>query len=137
MGPEADDRLCRIFLRGFRLSCSIGIHRPERERRQRILVDIDLYTAAPAPGAADAIAGVVDYDFLRVEIGHLAAGRHFELQETLAAAILDLCLAPAGVLAARVATSKPDVYPDCAAIGVELFRSKPAFRGATPRIDEP
>jgi dihydroneopterin aldolase len=29
------------------------------------------------------------------------------------------------VQAARVSTAKPDVYPDCAAVGVEVFRCKP------------
>lgn len=132
MTPTLDDGICRIFLRGFALSCSIGIHAAERAARQRVLVDIDLYTRAPAPGAPDAIGSVVDYDFLRREIGDLAASRHFDLQETLATAILDICTAPEGVLAARVATAKPDVYPDCAMIGVELFRAKPAFGIATP-----
>jgi 7,8-dihydroneopterin aldolase/epimerase/oxygenase len=28
------------------------------------------------------------------------------------------------VHAARVSTAKPDVYPDCDAVGVEVFRSK-------------
>ena len=30
-----------------------------------------------------------------------------------------------GVMAARVSTRKPDVYPDCDAVGVEVFRAKP------------
>jgi len=30
------------------------------------------------------------------------------------------------VLAARVSTAKPDVYPDCHSVGVEVFRIKPA-----------
>jgi dihydroneopterin aldolase len=28
------------------------------------------------------------------------------------------------VLAARVSTEKPDVYPDCESVGVEVFRIK-------------
>ena len=40
-------------------------------------------------------------------------------------AILDALLAHPGVVAARVATSKPDVYPDCEAVGVETFRLRP------------
>jgi dihydroneopterin aldolase len=50
---------------------------------------------------------------------------HIGLQETLCDDVLDQLLAHPGVLAARVATCKPDVYPDCEAVGVEAFRAKP------------
>jgi dihydroneopterin aldolase len=30
------------------------------------------------------------------------------------------------VMAARVSTAKPDVYPDCEAVGVEVFKIKPS-----------
>ncbi|MET4701230.1 dihydroneopterin aldolase [Constrictibacter sp. MBR-5] len=113
--------LRRIFLHRYALSCSIGIHAFERRGPQRLFVDIDLYVRPRPAGDADAIDTVLDYDFLRAEIAELAASRHFELQETLLEAIAGICLAKPQVLAARVSTEKPDVYPDCAAVGVELF----------------
>ncbi len=119
-------RTRRIWLRGLALDCSIGIHDFERAARQRVHIDVDLYVAEPG-NAADDIAHVVDYDFVREAAGRLAADRHFNLQETLAEEILALCLQRDGVLAVRVATSKPDVYPDCDAVGVDLFRAHPSF----------
>lgn len=113
--------LRRIFLRRYALSCSIGIHAFERRGPQRLLVDVDLYVRPRAGDGPDAIDTVLDYDFLREEIAALAASRHFELQETLLEGIAGICLAKQQVLAARVSTEKPDVYPDCAAVGVELF----------------
>lgn len=110
----------RIFLRNFRLDCSIGIHDFERSARQRILVNIDLYVERGGVGR-DEIDAVVDYDFLRERISALAASRHFNLQETLVEEIAGICLAQDGVKAARVSTEKPDVYPDCDAVGVEVF----------------
>ena len=38
--------------------------------------------------------------------------------------ILTQVLTHPKVQAARVSTAKPDVYPDCDAVGVEVFRSK-------------
>ena len=49
---------------------------------------------------------------------------HIHLQETLADDVLRLMLAHPHVRAARVATEKPDVYPDCEGVGVEVFRIK-------------
>ena len=50
----------------------------------------------------------------------MTTGRRFNLQETLAREIYDLIAARHGVTALRVSTHKPDIYPDCAAVGVEL-----------------
>ncbi len=50
----------------------------------------------------------------------IVAGRRFNLQETVCRAIYDLVAARHGVVALRVSTRKPDIYPDCAAVGVEL-----------------
>ena len=48
---------------------------------------------------------------------------HIHLQETLCDDVLALMLAHPSVRAARVSTAKPDVYPDCDAVGVEVFGS--------------
>jgi dihydroneopterin aldolase len=49
---------------------------------------------------------------------------HVHLQETLADDVLKRLLAHPKVRAARVSTEKPDVYPDCDAVGVEVFGIK-------------
>ena len=110
----------RIFLRNFRVDCSIGIHDVE-QAPQRLLVNVDLYVDRPVAPGSDVIEAVVDYDFLRERIAALAATRHFNLQETLVEEIAAICLGHPGVRAARVSTEKPDVYPDCDAVGVEIF----------------
>jgi len=119
--------LRRIFLKEYAVSVSIGVHDFERAAPQRVLVNVDVWVDGTPP-ASDDIAAVLDYDAIRDGIAALVAGRHFELQETLADAVLALCLAQPGVRAARVSTEKPDVYPDCAGVGLEVF----AFAGGTP-----
>lgn len=111
-----------IFLRDFEVIASIGIHTFERQNPQRIIIDVELFLAPDAAGGdgEDRIETVLDYDFLRERIRKIVEGRHFNLQETLCAEILDLCLARAEVAGARVSTRKPDVYPDCDSVGVEM-----------------
>ncbi|MGH6612105.1 MAG: dihydroneopterin aldolase, partial [Burkholderiaceae bacterium] len=57
-------------------------------------------------------------------VERLAARSHIELQETLVDDIARALLAHRQVRAVRVATDKPDVYPDCEAVGVEVFHLK-------------
>ena len=54
----------------------------------------------------------------------IAAG-HINLQETLCDDLARVLLAHPLVRAVRVSTEKPDVYPDCDAVGVEVFHFKP------------
>jgi len=129
MGPASLDGLIpehllprtrRIVLRDFAVPVDIGFHDFEVGKPQRVFVTTEVWLDEESFAAEDEVAAAWDYDFLRTEILRLVGGRRFNLQETLVREIYDLVAARAGVKALRVATSKPDVYPDCAAVGVEL-----------------
>jgi dihydroneopterin aldolase len=113
-------RTRRIVLRDFAVPVDIGFHDFEVGKPQRVFVTIEVWLDEASFASEDAVAAAWDYDFLRTEILRLAAGRRYNLQETLVREIYALVAARAGVTGLRIATSKPDVYPDCAAIGVEL-----------------
>ena len=70
----------------------------------------------------DDVIDVIDYDFIRKGIAQIAQSRHFNLQETLIDEICALCLAQPAIKAVRVESQKPDVYPDCKTVGIEVFR---------------
>ena len=112
----------RLFLRDMAVQARIGIHDFELAQPQRLLIEVDLYVPLAATSSArDRIEDVVDYDFIREVILTRVAQGHIALQETLCDDVLARLLAHPGVRAARVATRKPDVYPDCDAVGVEVF----------------
>ena len=115
----------RIFIRDFRLSVSIGIHDFEKDGPQTVVVNVDLLLEPVGAAHGDKIANVLNYDVVHDGIAALAKSRHFNLQETLVEAILDLCLARPGVIEARVSTEKPDVYKDCR-VGYEATRRRAA-----------
>jgi len=113
----------RIFIRDFRLQVSIGIHDFEKEEPQTVVVNVDLLLGPDDKAHNDRIANVLNYDVVHGGIMALAKSRHFNLQEALVDAILDLCLAQPGVIEARVSTEKPDVYKDCR-VGYEAVRRR-------------
>ncbi len=116
----------RLFLRGLTVQAHIGIHDFELKTSQRLIIDVDLYVSfAGTSPKDDRIDEVVDYDFIRAVVHGRVAQGHINLQETLCDDILTHLLEHTGVMAARVSTRKPDVYPDCEAVGVEVFRAKP------------
>lgn len=129
MNALLDPRLAdcrRIFLHEFTLEASIGFHDFEREARQRVVISVDVFVPIHASTAQlDHVSEVVDYDFIRREVTEWAGSRHFNLQETLLDGIVDICFAQPAVRAVRASTEKPDVYPDCRTVGIEVFRFRP------------
>ena len=116
----------RLFLRNYEVQARIGVHDFEQRGPQRLLINVDLYVPlADSTPRSDALHEVVDYDFIRQVIGERIARGPIQLQETLADELLQRMLAHPRVRAARVSTEKPDVYPDCDAVGVEVFGINP------------
>ncbi len=112
----------RLFLRDHELPVQIGVHAFEKLGPQRLRINVDVYVPlASSTPSADRLDQVLDYDFIRDLIATRVAAGPIGLQETLADDLLRSLLAHPGVRAARVSTEKPDVYADCAAVGVEVF----------------
>jgi dihydroneopterin aldolase len=117
----------RIFLRDHAVSVQIGAHDFEKGQPQRVIFNVELFVpyAASTP-QTDSLSEVVDYDFVREVIARRVATGHVELQETLCDDLASRMLAHPQVLAVRLSSCKPDVYPDSAGVGVEVFRMKEA-----------
>ncbi len=117
---------CRkLFLRNYRIDANIGVHEFEKLGPQILQINVELYVPlALTTPKADDLSEVLDYDFMRSTIQRRVAQGHIHLQETLCDDIARLLLDNSIAVAARVSTEKPDVYPDCESVGVEVFRRK-------------
>ncbi|WP_439545131.1 dihydroneopterin aldolase [Sandarakinorhabdus sp.] len=113
-------RTRKLFLEGFDLHVDIGFHAFEVGAPQILRVSVEVWVDADHFPRCDTVAKAWDYDFLRQAVLRLVEGRRFNLQETVAHAIYDMVAARSGVVGLKVSTRKPDVYPDCQAVGVEL-----------------
>ena len=118
----------RIFLSDHEVSVQIGAHDFEKGQPQRVIFNVELFVpyAASTP-QSDSLSEVVDYDFVREVIADRVATGHVELQETLCDDLAGRLLAHPQVWAVRLSSCKPDVYPDSAGVGVEVFRMKDAI----------
>jgi len=92
----------RLFLRDYEVHINIGVHDFEKRGEQRVVIN----------------------DFMRSTVAERVGKGHIHLQETLCDDLAAALLSHEQVRAVRVSTEKPDVYPDCDAVGVEVFRIK-------------
>ncbi len=117
---------CRkIFLKNYVLPINIGVHEFEKLAPQRIIINVELYVSLThTTPHGDTLNEVLDYDFIRETLKKIVAKGHIQLQETLCDQFMTALLDNPLVRAARVSSAKPDVYPDCDAVGIEIFRFK-------------
>lgn len=118
--PKLKVRSARILLEGLEVKADIGFHDFEVGTPQRLLVSVEVWLNDLGAPAEDHPAEAWNYDFLRTEVTELAAAGRYNLQETLAHAIFQRVAVFHGVKAIRVRLSKPDVYADAEAVGVEV-----------------
>ena len=112
----------RVLIRDLVLACEIGAYRHERDARQRVRINLDLFVREEPAPIGDDLRNVVCYDEIVGGVRRLAGGGHVNLVETLAERIALMCLADARIRSARVRVEKLDVYPDATAAGIEIER---------------
>jgi dihydroneopterin aldolase len=113
-------RTRKIALEDYVVELDIGFHDFEIGRPQRLILTVEVWLEEGHFAEGDDPASAWDYDFLRREIARLIVGRRFNLQETVVREIYDLVAARRGVAGLTVRSRKPDIYPDCGGVGVEL-----------------
>lgn len=104
----------RCFVRDLVMEALIGVYAHERDKVQRVRLNLDLEVAGP---------GITGEDMAAVVKGLVRQG-HVTLIETLAERIADRCLADERVRSAKVRVEKLDVFPDAASVGVEIERAR-------------
>ncbi|MBL1430656.1 MAG: dihydroneopterin aldolase [Robiginitomaculum sp.] len=113
-----------IFLTGYQVMSSIGVHDHERKHKQAIKVDIELDMGEIAPPKDDLLVETLNYEWLADIIETECKAGHVQLIETLINRIADQCLSEPRVQAIRVRIEKPAAIAKAAAAGVEIYRRK-------------
>ena len=89
--PAADRPLTHVFVRDLVLDAMIGAYDHERDKPQRVRVNLDLKVELAGP-PTDNLADVVSYDTMIASVRDILNAGHVNLVETLAERIADRCL---------------------------------------------
>lgn len=114
--------LRRVFVRDLVLAALIGIHRHEKDGRQRVRINLEMSVAEPDQPVPDRLSEVVCYEDVVTGVRRIVAAGHINLVETLAERLAAHCLADRRVKSVRVRVEKLDVFADAASVGVEIER---------------
>lgn len=117
-------RICDLLVR-----CILGINENERREKQDVVINLVIYTDLRLAGKTDRIEDTVDYRALKKQVLALAEASHFFLEEALAEAVAQLCLAQIGVRQVEVRVEKPNALRFAKSVAVEITRKQQAGHG--------
>ena len=112
----------RVFVKDLVLAALIGIHRHEKDGRQRVRINLEMEVVETEQPVQDRLADVVCYEDVVTAIRGIVAARHINLVESLAELVADRCLMNPRVIKVQVRVEKLDVFADASSVGVEIER---------------
>lgn len=115
----------RIYIRDLALRCIIGVYPEEKREKQDVIINIVLECDHSAAAKSDHLDDAIDYKGLKKEVIKLVEASHFNLIETLADRIVQLCLSNPRVQRATVTVDKPAALRFARSVAVEISRTQP------------
>lgn len=117
-----------VFVRDYVTVAQIGVWDHEKERTQKVRINVDLSVCENSDYHQDQLNNVLCYFEIVKGIEKIITSGHINLVETLAENIADFSLGDKRVLAARVRVEKLEAVEKAVSVGVEVER----FQKAAP-----
>ena len=111
-----------IIIKDLLLDALIGIHAHEKDKKQKVLINLLLKASDSFKVHDDDITNVVSYEYIVNDIEELINSGHFGLLETLAEKISKICLKDERVLNVTIKIEKLDVFKNARSVGIEIYR---------------
>ncbi len=115
--------MIELRIRELTLDFFIGIRPHEREKKQRVIINLWMYIPHPGRLDSERMEDYVSYSDIIGKIKQKAdSDQHIELVENLAEQIADIALADERIERMIIEVDKPDIIPQAAGVGVKIER---------------
>jgi 7,8-dihydroneopterin aldolase/epimerase/oxygenase len=112
-----------IFIKDMVIQMAIGVFDEEKERTQRVRVNVAACLIDYPDEKSDNILDTLSYDVIVQHVNHIADAGHIHLVETFATRIADAVLPEKNVKSVTVRVEKLDIY-NFAIAGTEIYRAR-------------
>ncbi len=112
----------RIYIRDLRARCILGDNPWEREKKQDVVLHLDLGTDTRPAAKSDDLSQALDYRAVKKDVLAYVEASDHRLVETLAERVAELCLKHAGAQEVRVRIEKPGALRFARTVGVDITR---------------
>ncbi len=117
----------KIVIRDLLLRTVIGINDWEREKKQDVLLNLELYTDTSAAGRSDRVEDSLNYRTVAKDVIQMVDTSSFFLVEALAESVARLAVEEHGAERVRVRVEKPGALRFARSVGVEIERCRADF----------
>lgn len=113
-----------VFIQGLSVETIIGVHDWERNMRQAVVIDIEMYVEADKAAVSDWIGYAVDYSAVSERTIAFVEASRYKLLETLAEQLARVLMREFGVPWVQLRVSKPGAVPQAKDVGVVIERGE-------------
>ena len=111
----------KIIITDLILLLSVGIHRFEKLKKQRVKFNIEITTD---PNLKADIKTIVNYETIILDIKRLTEKKHFELLENLSETIFDEIFKNKKIKKIKLKIEKIDIIKETNSVGIEVVKSR-------------
>jgi len=112
----------KIIISGLKVDTVIGTLPEERDKKQTLLIDLELYLPLRKAGKSDDLFDSVDYSLIESEIIVMSERAEFSLIERFAEEVADICLKEELIDKVKVQVSKPGALKHSSGVTVCIER---------------
>ena len=113
-----------IFLEDLEVRCIIGIFDWERKIRQKILISLEIPANVRRAASKDRIEDAINYKAIAKKILKDVPKTRFNLVESLAEYVADICLKEFKLRKVTVRISKPGAVRNSKNVGIQITRKQ-------------
>lgn len=113
-----------VFITALHIETIIGVHAFEQNAPRPLILDLEMGVDIREAAASDRIRDAVDYSAVADAISKLAAGRRFQLIETLAETIARMVFERFPITTLRLSIGKPGAIDAAKTVGVRIDRRR-------------
>ncbi len=114
----------RIFIRDLMLRCIIGIYPDERQEKQDIIINAVLECDLSKAHETDRIEDTINYKSIKKDVVRMVEESEYQLIETLAERVAEICLRDPKVDRTTVTVDKPGALRFARSVAVEITRTR-------------
>ena len=119
-----------VFIKDFIIQEIIGIHKHEKQKKQKIkfniVIDVDQSTV---PNEKE-IKSIVDYEKITNKLENLVKNKKYNFLESLAEDSFVEIFEDKRINAATIKIEKPDAIKSAESVGVEVFKNRNDYEGS-------
>ena len=111
----------KIIINDLILLISVGIHRFEKQKKQKVKFNIVITTD---PDLKPDIKSIVNYESVINNIKKITEKKHFELLESLSESIFDETFKNKKIKKVKLKIEKMDIIKETESVGIEVTKTK-------------